>query len=917
MSFSSVSGTSATSVSKGIGGLVSGMDTDELVTGMTSDLQNKIDQQLQEKQKIEWQQETYRTLIKGVSEFQSKYFSSTSTNNITKASFFEAFVQNNLSETSKYASLSGSLKNAGSISIEQITQLAETAKYSNQVDVSEKMHGKLGDVTKLSGSNLTFYLDGVTKTIKLDDIHDESDLQNQLNKELEDAFGKRTQYNKDQLAVYKNGLHYMVKDGDAYYKVDKDGNYLGANGNVVSSKDEAAAVAVNNLDDWKFAEKGAVQVKVDNKGLRFQLTDNSSTFAIHSGSGANILGVEDGVLKIDAGTSENKLEIEIGAGLRALSGATLNFTVGGNKQSVTLDDIKSLNDLTKQLNSKLSGVSANVVEGKLILDGKGDKISIDSAKSDVTVLGKKSDGILSPLSVNGKSISTSINGFDKNKDIITNLSGIELSFNVDGTTKTIRLSDVTDTSNLQEQLNAKLQNAFGKGTVTAKVDDKGKITFTSGKEMTIRNFQTNVFSNDSEGIIGINGGTSSKLNLNMSVSDIAGYDKIQASNQRNLTINGIDIEIGVHDTLNTIIQKVNQSDANVTMSYSPMTGKVSLETANTGSTEKIVIGKDGAPSNLEKALFDVGGNVTYTQGKNSKALITVDGKTMQMERASNSISINGMDLQLKSTYNVDNSEAALTFDVTTDVDKVVENIKGFVEDYNAVIKSITDEINTRHDRKYPPLTDAQKEEMSDAQIEKWEAKAREGLLYKDTALSNLVSSLRSSLYQKVDGVPGFFTDCGISTGDYKSNGQLVVNETKLRKVLNENPSMVIDLFTKQSDIEFIAKPTTAADVEDMALRRKESGFMVRFQDVLQQAVGTGTVKGTLLQNAGIENDRTESENTMSKKLDSIEDKVKALQKKLVSARERYWKQFTAMEKYLSQMNQQSASLLSQFGYSGS
>lgn len=916
MSFSSVSGTSATSVSKGIGGLVSGMDTDELVTGMTSDLQNKIDQQLQEKQKIEWQQETYRTLIKGVSEFQSKYFSSTSTNNITKASFFEAFVQNNLSETSKYASLSGSLKNAGSISIEQITQLAETAKYSNQVDVSEKMHGKLGDVTKLSGSNLTFYLDGVSKTITLDEITNKSDLQNQLNTKLEEAFGKRSLYNQDQLAVYQdknNQNNFVAKDGSTYYKVDKDGNYLNGSNQIVSSKNDAQTIAVSDPDQWKQAERGAVQAKIDNDGLRFQLTDNSATFALHSGSGATILGAEHGVLKIDVGKSEEKLEIEIGTGLKALSGATLNFIVGGEKQSVTLDDINSLNDLATQLNRELTGASAKVEDGKLVLEGRGDKISIVSAKSGVTVLGKPSTGILSPLTVSGKNISTSINDLD----LIGNLSGVEFSFNIDGTTKTIRLSDVTDTKNLQEQLNTKLQNAFGKGTVTATVDDEGKITFTSNKEMTIRNFQTNVFSNNTEGIIGIDAGTSSKLNLNMSISDIAGFENVKKSDQRSLTINGVEIEIGVHDTLNSIIQKVNQSDANVTMSYSPMTGKVSLETANTGSTEKIVIGKDGAPSNLEKALFDVGGNVTYTQGKNSKALITVDGKTMQMERASNSISINGMDLQLKSTYNVDNSEAALTFDVTTDVDKVVENIKGFVEDYNAVIKSITDEVNTRHDRKYPPLTDAQKEAMSDAQIEKWEAKAREGLLYKDTALSNLVSSLRSSLYQKVDGVTGFFTDCGISTGDYKSNGQLVVDETKLKKVLNENPSMVIDLFTKQSDIEFIAKPTTAADVEDMALRRKESGFMVRFQDVLQQAVGTGTVKGTLLQNAGIENDRTESENTMSKKLDSIEDKVKALQKKLVSARERYWKQFTAMEKYLSQMNQQSASLLSQFGYSGS
>ena len=92
--FSSVSGSSSSkssSVSKGIGGLVSGLDTDTLVENMTAGTQNKIDRQKQEYQKVTWKQEAYRTHIKGLMEFNDKYFSYTSSTNITDPSFFESY----------------------------------------------------------------------------------------------------------------------------------------------------------------------------------------------------------------------------------------------------------------------------------------------------------------------------------------------------------------------------------------------------------------------------------------------------------------------------------------------------------------------------------------------------------------------------------------------------------------------------------------------------------------------------------------------------------------------------------------------------------------------------------------------------------------------------------------------------------
>lgn len=939
MAFNSVSGTSNSSVSKGIGGLVSGLETDELVKGMTADIQNKIDKQLQEKQKIEWQQETYRSLTKAMSEFNNKYFSSTSMTNITDPSFFSSYILNNPDISSKYVSLSGSIEKANNVKVNQISQLAEKAKYDNNIDVSGRMTGVLdtANIKKLSGSTLTFYLDGITKDVTLNDIGNSNDLETQLNNKLGEAFGTRA------TNIYKKtDNHYVVKENNKYYKANEDGTYI--NDSSGNPEEDTTITDTNQLTQ---IFQNAVQVSTDGDALQFKLADKSSTFALHTASAATLLGVDKGALKVEAGTSGTKLEIGLG-GVTALSGAKLDFTIDGVKKTVDLGDDITIDNLGTILSRRftdlgITGVTVSVdrTNRKLTIDGGTKTISIDGASggqyTDTVVLGKETNGILDELhNNNSKNVTTSLNppqpsNSDLSKDqLAQNLSGLELNFTIsheeeDGSTvtksKTIRLGTVESMEDLENQLNEKLKNAFGKDTVKAEVDENGKISFTSEKEtIKIQTFQADVFSNDIEGIIGINAGTSSKLNLNMSLSEIVdGYGKVENAKDRKLTINGVDIEVELHDTLSTIMQKVNHSGAGVTMTYSPMTGKVMMESNNTGALEKIEFGAaERDDSVLEKILFDVDNYAAHHKdGKNSRAELIIDGTTMIVERPSNNISIDGMNMTLKELYNTDTASPLdpLTFNVTTDTDKVVENIKGFVEAYNAIVKGISDEINTRHDRKYPPLTDAQREEMSDKQIEKWEEKAREGLLYRDTALNGVLSQMRLSLYQSVDGVDGFITDCGISTGDYADNGQLKIDETKLRKVLTENPSMVADLFTKQSDIDFIAEPTTPADTEDMATRKKESGLMVRFQDILQRAVGTGSVKGTLLQMAGLEGDRTDEDNTLTTKMEDIDKKVKDLKKELASAQERYWSQFTALEKYINQMNQQSSALLGQFGYS--
>jgi flagellar hook-associated protein 2 len=103
---------------------------------------------------------------------------------------------------------------------------------------------------------------------------------------------------------------------------------------------------------------------------------------------------------------------------------------------------------------------------------------------------------------------------------------------------------------------------------------------------------------------------------------------------------------------------------------------------------------------------------------------------------------------------------------------------------------------------------------------------------------------------------------------------------------------------------------------DVQQRYNESGLAQRLSDIMKSAVGTMTPKGSLLQIAGIANDRTETDNRLTKQLSTIDEMVKKLQQTLATEQSRYYSQFTALEKVIQQMNMQSSMLFSDYSTSG-
>ncbi|EOW8912871.1 flagellar filament capping protein FliD, partial [Listeria monocytogenes] len=162
--------------------------------------------------------------------------------------------------------------------------------------------------------------------------------------------------------------------------------------------------------------------------------------------------------------------------------------------------------------------------------------------------------------------------------------------------------------------------------------------------------------------------------------------------------------------------------------------------------------------------------------------------------------MNGVTFTLKKEFN----DSPATLSISNDSNQVYENIKSFVDKYNELIEKINSKVSEEKYRSYSPLTDEQREQLSDTQQELWEEKAKSGTLRRDPILTSVLSSMRSDFYQpvvnsNVDPLFKQLATIGITTtNNYLEGGKLEINEAKLKEAINNNPESVEALFNSDS-----------------------------------------------------------------------------------------------------------------------
>lgn len=481
----------------------------------------------------------------------------------------------------------------------------------------------------------------------------------------------------------------------------------------------------------------------------------------------------------------------------------------------------------------------------------------------------------------------------------SSLSGKSITLAVDGTTRTVSLSNVTDADSLQTAID----EAVGTGKLTVGTTTDGYLSITAAANSGVQKITISAPSSGTSGLTSLGFGSgatlSNRVTTTSTLETIFGDGAFNSDGQIELTINGTSFTFDKSDTLSAMMSEINSSNAGATMKYDELSGKLTLTANETGAGNTLAVTEGDGSSFLSSFLN------TVTAGVDAQ--VTIDGQVLT--RGSNKVTVDGVTYTFSQT-----TDEAATVSLTQDTDAIYDTISSFVEDYNALISSIHSALDETYDSDYPPLTDDQKEDMTDEEIEKWEKKAKVGLLANDSTLKTMLSSLRSSLIDSVPGQSVTIFTIGISTGTYDEQGKLYIDETKLKAAIESDPEGISNLFTQQSSSYAGTTSVRSLNNSQLSTRYKEEGLAYRFYDILQTNISTirdnNGNKGLLLEKAGTENDASETSNTLTTLIDKYQEEIDKEQDRLDAKQDSLYTKYSALETYINKMNTQLSALSS-------
>lgn len=400
----------------------------------------------------------------------------------------------------------------------------------------------------------------------------------------------------------------------------------------------------------------------------------------------------------------------------------------------------------------------------------------------------------------------------------------------------------------------------------------------SGSQLTINSL---IGDTDTLGFLGLTDGQTDRVSTTKTLADMASsFATPLAGDPINFSINGKQFSFSSTDTLTSVMSKVNSTDAGVTMAYSSITDKFTLTSKVSGMGDNIQVTQSSG--NLMESLGLSGAGAVKTDGLNAE--LTVNNQSIV--RTSNSIEVDGVKIELLET-----SSEAITISSKADSTGLKDTIKSFVADYNNMIEMMNKLVKENFDSAYPPLTDDQKADMSEKEIETWEKKAKTGLLRGDSLLKGVASRMQSMIYgSAVSGGISLY-QMGITSAGYSENGKLKIDEAKLTTALETKGSAIQELFTTE-----------------------KTGIAQQLNEIINGATKTSGAKGSrgsLIEMAGYESTLSDTENSITESVTKTNKSITELKTKLKTEETYFWGKFSALETALQQLNSQS-SMLAQF-----
>ena len=827
-------------------GLISGLETEDLVKAMTANTKNRINSKQQKLQTLQWKQDGYRSIISKISDFKNKYLDMTSSSTIKANAVLKKCLATSSNDKITATASAGAtpakytIREATAAKTASVSSGGAAAEGSIKLDCSNAKKGKNYEVT--------LKLDGAEKTVVFTGGANEAETKQNFLDAANNAIADIARPNQkfeinDESRLVFNGA------GDNIYHTFEITNggenmkqALGLDSDKISRISKSAKLGEIGFNNKLVSEDGKYNININ--GVSFEFTEDTT--------------VAEMLNKINASDA----------------GVTMSFSTVGQSFTLETKDTGAGQELNMyQTGGTLLNSLFNIDSDKLGVS------SADSAKIEYAINGNYTQKI---------DDSQLKSGFDEDDDKFSftlNIDGKNRKFEWDLSSTLPKKEDGEEysTTEINEALQQALELELAEDSVTGK----------------------NVL--DLEISYGSDGLTLSSNDHKFTVVDSNFALEVGKTNER--MVNGDEMYV-IAPGVKSMKFKVGDNEIEVTASKNA--GISIKDLADNGLFN---IRSDGtlvascevtAVDDNAKAMFKnyfggketlapAGDNDVYTAyGSNSILEVSTDGENFTTyTSATNLFTFDGTTINLTDVkeFKAETEDDYITIETKKDTSGIKDVLKGFVEDYNKLLEDLYNEVNTSRPKDsgsyFDPLTDEQKDEMDEDEIEKWEEKAKTGLLYRDNNVQKFLSEIRSVMSSAIGGFT--LRDMGIKlTSDWRENGKLEIDEAKMDSAIEAYGDKIADFFTGTN------------------------GLAAKLENTIDKAISTKTKKyGYLTSLAGMANTKTDTDNQIYKQMQSIQSIIDKLNEKYESEQERYWSKFTALEKYMSQMQQQSSYFMSE------
>ena len=849
-------------------GMNSGLDTESIVNAMTAATKLKITKQNRKAITLKWKQEAYQGITTKLTDFQNKYLDmlNSKVNLKSKSTFtkYGATVSTlNADGILKEGTPAGVSVRSGTNAVPgtykvKVLQTATQAKYQGSaMDASSLDLSQYSDASQNYSFNITV---GKKSTVINFNGGSADSVRSQINSQLKDAYGSSN--TSGQGLVYVNDSGKIISSDRQAMSLTGVANMYG---NFTFDLNTSISAGTNKFNITVGDE--TVSVSFDSYTADYFNQTDSPTLGAQKREEFQGLYFDEQAEKLyNAAKANGSVDFD------ALKAQAYDKAKQADyDKKFESEKTKAMAEYDEELKTNYdNGIAdGSIAEGTSFEDWKKTQAEFDE-NAFKTAFDEQYAKDFDETAFRAQ--------FDKDYD---ELSAYKDTLNADD----FKLSneDLAAYANKHE-----LNKAIGKVKLSdgtgLNIDENGTVTAANGKKLSVAADPAtkNTF------------GASTARTTTAQVTTATTLKDLGVEDSATFTINGTKFTFTSDYTVAKMMSEINASkNARATMTFSTLTNSFALSSSGYGTSASIEFSaeKGSAGAELLSTLGLTSG--TLTQGRNLQ--LEVNGETI--ETSSNSFTADGTTMTFTSAA----QGAEFSYEVKKDNSSAIDAIKSFVEDYNKIIEEVYGQLDQKPNSDYYALTDDDIEDMdlSEKQQEKWEEKAKEGLLYNDSTVSTVMQKMLSVLYSTVktaDGQTFSLFSMGITTSDdWGDHGKLELDETKLEAAFEQYADQIADLF--------------AGTTVDENGNTVKTGIMHKLDDVLTGAVkttGARKDKGTLVQLAGTKTGTSATDNSIYDQLKSISTLISSLEARYEKQQDRYWKQFSNLETMMGSLNSQTS-----------